>query len=112
MDDAVVARLTEELLKSHPRRGLVMTQAIHTDPTAGRWKVKFSVRNETRGDISVYNISSEGRRANSKTLKPTEDVNYNARIGGVFVVESKDGKIYEIHSPSMPARTVVIKDQP
>ena len=112
VDDAVVARLTEELLKSHPRRGLVMTQAIHTDPTAGRWKVKFSVRNETRGDISVYNISSEGRRANSKTLKPTEDVNYNARIGGVFVVESKDGKIYEIHSPSMPARTVVIKDQP
>jgi iduronate 2-sulfatase len=110
--EAVIESLTEELLKTHPRRGLVMTPAVHTDPTAGRWKVKFTFRNETQGEVSVYNIGSTGRRANSKRLRPGEDVTYNARIGGVFVVESKDGRIYEIHSPSLPARTVVIEEQP
>lgn len=109
--DDVVATLTEELLKTHPRRGLVMTPAIHTNPTKGRWNVKLTFQNKTQGDVVVYNISSTGRRANSKKLKPNEDVRYNAHIGGVFVVESKDGRIYEIHSPSLPARTVVIKNQ-
>lgn len=111
-DEALVATLTKQLLKTHPRRGLVMTPAVHTDAAAGRWNVKFTVRNETQGDIFVYNISSSGRRGSSRRLKPTQNVNYNARIGGVFVVESKDGRIHEIHSPSMPARTVVIKNPP
>ncbi len=89
-----------------------MTPAVHTDPTAGRWKVKSTFQNATQGEVPVYNIGSTGRRANSKRLRPGEDVTYNARIGGVFVVESKDGRIHEIHSPSLPARTVVIKEQP
>ncbi|MGB7323855.1 MAG: sulfatase [Rubripirellula sp.] len=108
-DPTVVSELTDQLLKTHPRRGLTMVPAVHTDPTAGRWKVNLTFRNETAGEVSVFNILSSGRRSNAVRLKPNKDTTWNARIGGVFVVESKYGKIYQIHSPSMPARTVVIK---
>jgi iduronate 2-sulfatase len=42
-------------------------------------------------------------------VKPGDRTEINARIGGVFVVESRDGTIHEIHSPSLLGRTINIE---
>jgi iduronate 2-sulfatase len=42
-------------------------------------------------------------------VKPGGTKQINARIGGVFVVESRDGTIHEIHSPAFPEKTINIQ---
>lgn len=59
----------------------------------------------------MYAIQASGRRARGRKLVTGDSISYQARIGGAFVVESKDGKIHEIHSPSWPEKTVVIGEQ-
>lgn len=105
----VVQKLTAQLLTTHPRKKLVMTPAIHSSPSPGRWPAKMSFLNQHTSDIKVIPITPAGRRGKTRTMKPGEKVEYQARIGGVYVVESVDGKIYEIHSPSVPAKVVTIK---
>ncbi|MFK7819698.1 MAG: sulfatase [Planctomycetaceae bacterium] len=105
----VVKELSNLLRVTHPPKKLVMTPAVHTNPSGrGRLAVKLTFQNEANVEISVYPIQPTGRRARRRKVAPGESVAYNARIGGAFVVESKDGKIHEIHSPSWPAKTVVI----
>jgi len=108
-DSAIVDQLTTQLLTAHPRRGLSMTPAIHSNPNRGRWPADISFRNATTTDIMIYPISPAGRRGRVKRLAPGQDRTIKARIGGVFVVESRDGTIHQIHSPSVPSRTVVIR---
>ena len=107
----VVDELTAELLKTHPRKGLVMTPAVHSNPNPGRWKADITFSNQTAGEITVHGITPGGRRGKPNNLTRTKQVTIKAKIGGVYVVESSDGKIHEIHSPSMPTRTVVVSEK-
>lgn len=105
-------RLTEQLLQSHPRRALSMTPAVHSNPSPGRFPVPIQFHNQTSVTVKIHPISATGRRSRAHVLQPGEETQINARIGGVFVVESDDGLVYQIHSPVYPARPVVIEPDP
>lgn len=107
-DPELLKKLTAMLLKSHPRKGLLMTPKVHSSPEPDRQPTKISFSNEAQTMVSIYPISPSGRRGKAKHLKPTEEVTINARIGGVFVVESMDGRIHEIHSPIAPIKRVIL----
>ena len=106
----LVDSITETLLETHPRKKLVLRPAIHSSPSSGRLKAKISFSNQTSGEISVAPVNQAGGRLKRKVkrIQPGEEASFDSRIGSVFVVESADGLIHEIHSPSMPERTVVI----
>ncbi len=99
-------RLKTQLLESHPRHGLRMIPAVHSNPNPGRWPANISFKNNTKTNLFIYPITPQGRRGRRFQLPPDQQVTIKARIGGVFVVESQDGSIHQIHSPSLPARTV------
>ncbi len=113
IDDApeeLVADLTSRLLKTHPRRVLQMMPAVHSNPNRGRLPAPIKFANRTDSEILVYAISPQGRRTRRPSVvKPGGTKQINARIGGVFVVESRDGTIHEIHSPAFPEKTINIQ---
>ncbi|MCH2381638.1 MAG: sulfatase [Pedosphaera sp.] len=113
IDDApekLVQSLTARLLKTHPRRALQMVPAVHSNPNRGRQPAPLVLSNKTNTEIRVYAINPRGHRSRRPhVVKPDATTKINARIGGVFVVESRDGTIHEIHSPSFPSRTINIK---
>ncbi len=113
IDDApeeLVADLTSRLLKTHPRRALQMMPAVHSNPNRGRLPAPIKFANRTDSEILVYAISPQGRRTRRPSVvKPGGTKQINARIGGVFVVESRDGTIHEIHSPAFPEKTINIQ---
>lgn len=111
---ALVEQLTEQLLKTHPRKRLIMTPAIHTNPAPGRLKVGITFLNETESTAMVNFIRKDGRRAWKfkaiKRIKPGEELTIeSARVGSVYSVESEDGKIQEYHSPCYPPRKIVLR---
>ena len=109
IEPSVLNKLSTLLRATHPPRRLNMTPAVHTSPSGrGRLPVDMTFENRADVDVKVYPITTTGRRGGGRTLVPDASVTLNARIGGVYVVESSDGKIHEIHSPSWPPRTVVI----
>lgn len=105
----VIDRLTAQLLQSHPRRKLTMTPPVHSNPNEPRWRADISFSNQTQTEVMIYPITPKGRRGRARKLTPGEQVTINARIGGVYVVESQDGTIYQIHSPAVPAQIVTLK---
>ncbi len=105
----LIDRLTDQLLESHPRRPLTMTPSVHSNPDRNRLKADISFTNNSNTDVMIYPITPRGRRGRLKKLQPTEELTIQARIGGVYVVESRDGKIHQIHSPSIPLRTIVLE---
>ena len=108
--EELVAYLTSRLLKTHPRRRLQMVPAVHSNPNRGRLPAPIKFANRTDSDILVYAISPQGRRTRRPSVvKPGGTKQINARIGGVFVVESRDGTIHEIHSPAFPEKTINIQ---
>jgi len=108
--EALVESLTSRLLKTHPRRPLQMVPAVHSNPNRGRQPAPLLIANKTDTEIKVYAITPRGQRSRRPTVvKPGDRTEINARIGGVFVVESRDGTIHEIHSPSLPGRTINIE---
>ncbi|MEO1970316.1 MAG: iduronate-2-sulfatase, partial [Pirellulaceae bacterium] len=92
-----------------PRKALTMTPPVHSNPNQPRLRADISFSNNTEMTVMVFPITPKGRRGRVKTLGPGEAVTIKARIGGVYVVESKDGSIHQIHSPSMPPRTIVLE---
>jgi iduronate 2-sulfatase len=96
------------LLKSHPPKKLSLLPAVHSNPNIGRLPSPLKINNATATDLFVYPISPLGRRGRRRVVAPLETLTLAARIGGVFVIESRDGTVHEIHSPSFPAKTVVI----
>lgn len=104
----VIESMSAELAKTHPAKKLTMTPAVHSSPSTGRWKADISFANKTKTTLLIYPITPAGRRGRSKKLRPDEELTINARIGGAYVVESEDGTIHEIHSPSMPSRAIEI----
>ncbi|QEG02867.1 Choline-sulfatase [Stieleria maiorica] len=110
VDPSVLNRLRTMLHSTHPPRKLSMTPAVHSNPSGpGRLPVEMTFENRTEVDIRVYPITPSGRRAGGRTLRPGASVTMNARIGGVYVVESTDGTIHEIHSPRWPSRPILIR---
>jgi iduronate 2-sulfatase len=105
----LIGQLTDQLLTSHPRRGLTMTPAVHSNPSPGRWASDIAFVNQTDTQLLVYPITPQGRRGAVKKIAPATQLTIQARLGGVYVVESADGTIQEIHSPSYPSRPIVIK---
>lgn len=104
----LIDQLTAQLLESHPRRGLTLTPAVHSNPNPNRWKADLTFSNRSSSQVMVYPITTSGKRGRVRRLDPGKEITIHARIGGVYVVESRDGSIHEIHSPSMPPRTVVL----
>ena len=108
--EELVTDLTSRLLKTHPRRALQMVPAVHSNPNRGRLPAPIKFANRTDSEILVYAISPQGRRTRRPSVvKPGGTKQINARIGGVFVVESRDGTIHEIHSPAFPEKTINIQ---
>lgn len=105
----LVTEISDLLAVTHPPKRLVMAPAIHSSPSPGRLKADISFSNKTDTEISIYLISSKGKRGRRRRVQPNEEATLESRIGSVFVVESSDGKIHEIHSPSLPSRVVEIK---
>ena len=107
----LLEELSELLEKTHPRKKLRLTPAIHSNPSPGKLKADITFENQSESEISVIGITPKGARIKKgiKKVKPGESVTINARFGGVYVVESLNGKIHEIHSPSIPAKTIVIR---
>lgn len=104
----LVDRLTAQLVRSHPRKKLVMTPAVHSSPSPGRWRAELNLTNQTQTQLVVYPISPAGRRGRATQIAPSEDATFKGRIGSVYVVENEDGSVHEIHSPSFPSRSVLI----
>ncbi len=103
-----IDRLTAQLLKSHPRQPLVMTPPVHSSPSRNRQRADIIFANRHESNLTIHPITPAGRRGRSWKLPPGEEITIKARIGGVYVVESHDGKIHQIHSPSFPPRTIVL----
>jgi iduronate 2-sulfatase len=105
----VLKELSIQLKSTHPPKKLEMRPAVHTSPSgAGRLQVEISFRNESETETVVYPITPAGRRNRGKRIASGEAASFNARIGGTYVVESRDGKIHEIHSPNWPPKLIVI----
>lgn len=101
--------LTEQLLESHPRRPLTLLPAVHSNPNRDRFPVPISFANRLTTELLIYPITPQGRRGRPRRLEPGKDISINARIGGVYVVESRDGTVHQIHSPAFPHRTITIE---
>jgi len=107
-DPALVAALTTQLLQTHPRHGLRMVPPVHSNPAPDRHPVAIRFANQTQSDLLIYPITPQGRRGKARICKTDATVSIGARIGGVYVVESRDGTVHEIHSPSFPEKTISI----
>ncbi|KLU05610.1 Choline-sulfatase [Rhodopirellula islandica] len=108
-DPALVDELTALLLETHPRKGLVMTPAIHAQWASDGSKGKLTFENATDTLVRVHPILPAGRRGKAKRIQPGGKITLNARIGSVYVLESHDGTIQKIQSLSKPTETVVIQ---
>lgn len=104
----LIDELTSQLLQSHPRIGLTMTPAVHSNPNPGRWPAEISFENQSSSALLIYPITPAGRRGSVRRVAEGQSATISARIGGVFVVENEDGTVHEIHSPAYPARTFII----
>jgi len=106
---ALIDRLTKQLGQNHPPRELTMTPAVHSNPNRGRWPAALAIKNESATQLLAFPITAAGRRRRVRRIEPNESTRFNARIGGVYVIESVDGTIHEIHSPSFPTKMVLIE---
>ena len=105
----LVDEIAALLASTHPPKKLTMAPAIHSSPSPGRLPADISFSNKSSTQISIYPITTKGKRARARRLEPNEEVTISARIGGAFVVESINGKIHEVHSPSFPPRVIEIR---
>ncbi len=110
VEPEVLKNLSTLLQSAHPRKQLDLRPPIHTSTSGpGRLRVKLTIQNDAKVQITVYPITPEGRRARGRTVEPGSAMSVDARLGGAFVVESIDGTIHEVHSPHWPPSPVVIE---
>ena len=106
----VIKRLSVLLKSTHPPRKLSLIPAVHSSSSGqGRLEADLLFRNKTDVVINVYPILPSGKRNRGQRIAPDAERKFNARIGGAFVVESRDGTIHQIHSPNWPPQPVVIQ---
>ena len=106
----LINELSTTLLSSHPPKKFSLLPAVHSNPNSGRLPSPLKINNTTATDLFVYPISPLGRRGRRRVVAPKETLSLAARIGGVYVIESHDGTVHEIHSPAFPAKTIVISN--
>ncbi|MEZ6017752.1 MAG: sulfatase [Planctomycetota bacterium] len=106
---ALLSSMTDLLLATHPRRGLVMTPTIHSSAGVDRPDAAIRIQNQAEAELLIYPISAVGRRLQVRTLSPGKTLTLNSKLGNVFVVESADGSVQEIHSTAIPTETITIK---
>lgn len=109
-DKGVVDQLTDVLLQTHPRKGLVMRPLIHSDPHPEKLQSEMFFQNATDSVVQVYPITPAGRRGKVLRLQPDGLRTVSAIVGTVYVAESVDGSIYEIHTATESGVTVVFRD--
>ncbi|TWU35340.1 Arylsulfatase [Novipirellula aureliae] len=106
----VIEGLSNLLKSTHPPEQLVMTPAVHSSPSdPNPLSADISFGNQSGTPITVYPITPRGRRSRGQQIAPSKTGTFNAYLGTVFVVESRDGTIHQIHSPNWPPQTIVIK---
>ncbi|MCA9139766.1 MAG: sulfatase [Planctomycetales bacterium] len=105
----LVDQLTRQLSATHPPKKLNMTPAVHSNPNPGRWRAELILKNQSNSELTAFPITPAGRRGRAIRVAPDASATISARIGGVYVIESTDGKIHEIHSPSFPSKPIVIE---
>ncbi|MCM2374639.1 sulfatase [Aporhodopirellula aestuarii] len=108
-DAELIDELTELLLKTHPRIGLVMTPAIHSKATGEQGRTEIAFENQSDTLIHVYPITQGGRRGKVRRIPPSGQGKFNTNVGSVYVVESHDGTIHEIHTTTESVEKIVIK---
>lgn len=107
----LVEELTAQLLTTHPRKSLSLLPAVHANIEPSSVPVKLTFQNDYSHDVLLSIISNKGARQKpSRRIAPGKKLALNARLGGVLVVESTDGKIHQIHSPSYPERTIILNE--
>ena len=110
IEPELIEKLTNQLLETHPRKGLSLVPTVHASAEPRTLPVKLTFKNDYTSEILITTITSKGHRKRpSKRLAPGKKLNFNAKLGGVFVVESVDGLLCQIHSPSYPERTIVLE---
>ena len=108
----LIEKLTTQLLETHPRKPLSLIPTVHASAEPRTLPTKLTFKNNYSSDVLISTISSKGHRKRpSKRLTPGKKLTYNAKLGGVFVVESVDGSLYQIHSPSYPERTIILEQK-
>lgn len=100
--------LTAQLLATNPRIGLNMTPSIHSIPSPSRARTSVSFVNSIDTELMIYPITTAGRRGRVKLLKPARKLTLNSGVGDVYVIESRDGTIHQIHSAALKPREVMI----
>ena len=106
----LIDQLTETLLETHPRQSLVMKPMIHSELSETRSKISFL--NESSSRVFVVPISSTGtrRKTRIKRLAPGKSVKISAQVGMVYVVESANGKIHEVHTLTETEQSITVTD--
>ena len=106
-DPELVAEIASLLNSTHPPKPLKLTPAIHSSPTDEPAEISFV--NKTDGPIFIYHIPPSGKRPKQgKTVGPNKKREIKTKVGSVFVVESLDGTIHQIHSASEPVEAIDI----
>ncbi len=107
-EPTIVEELTALLVNAHPRQGLSLTPAIHSTAGSSRTPAELILTNNTPSLIKAYRITERGKRGRATGIEPGATVHVPSTLGSVFVIESADGTLHEVHSPSLPARAVVL----
>ena len=104
----LIHQLTQTLLETHPRQGLVLKPQIHSAPSETKAKISFS--NESSGRISIVPISNTGARKKTrvKRLAPGKSIRISAQVGMVYVLESADGKIHEVYTLTESEQSITV----
>lgn len=102
--------LRTRLDETHPPKALNMVPVIHSRSLEeGNYPAGIRFENRMEVPVEVYPINPAGRRGRVRRIAPGGTVGLRSRIGAVFVVESKDGKLYQIHSPAVPRNEVILQ---
>lgn len=106
----LIDKLTGTLLETHPRQGLELTPAIHSDP--GETKAKISFSNKSSVRVAIVPISNKGarRKKRIKRLAPGKSINLTAKVGMVYVLESDDGKIHDVFTLTKSDQAITVND--
>ena len=87
-----------------------MRPQIHSDTQEAKAKISFS--NESSGRVSIVPISGAGarKRTRIKRSEPGKSIRITGSVGLVFVLQSADGKIHEVHSIKESDQSITVTD--
>lgn len=107
--EALIQSLSDQLKRTHPKRGLVMKPKIHSKPT--KELTQLQLENQTPSTLIVVPISSTGARVRKgiRRVAAEKSVSLKAPIGTVYVIESEDGKVQQVHTVTKSQAKLIIE---